>query len=288
MSLGDQWHAPAPNLRIRYVPSQQPHASPQQPVEQGLVLDESEDSGIIEITRDFQPLNNFKEINLSDVVMKAFEVDKDIELPVYCHSISVIGDYLWCTGLDENKVIMVNMADGDTETHALAMMEHPSCIIDTSTITGRLLIGCCHGEGLHEVDIKCGYRQRVHKGSICDGTVYNDEVYALQYQHHDTNTSHILVFKHNGTEWTLQNDMELDYCRTSHNDTIAVNKDGIHISSWSNNNVFLYDFNGVFIRYEATMPYDDPPPRPRFCQRDDHGSLLLTDSCHGKVRDTYM
>ena len=64
----------------------------------------------------------------------------------------------------------------------------------------------------------------------------------------DANNSQVVLLQHDGVDWRLKRSLELDYCGSNHNDTLAASALGLHVTSWCNNNVLLYDFNGAFKR----------------------------------------
>lgn len=159
-------------------------------------------------------------------------------------------------------------------------------ILLLAACAGRVIVCCGQEAGLHELDTDTNYRCMLRRGSFCSGAVFNDQLYVLQYQSHGIDTSRVLKYSHSGVEWVLCADMELDYCRANHNDTLAVSARGLHVTSWRNHNVLLYGADGRFGEYERGVRGEDEErveDQWRLCGCDTRGRLLLTESVRGKV-----
>ena len=136
MSLSDQWHAPAANLHINY---RAPASTTTTPPSGGLVVESPSTTAVgeLDIKRNYEAINFDKPLQISDLLSRLFAKDCEVQLPSYGHSLTEVGDTMWCTEFDKNRILVLNTKTGSVlKTITSAMLNHPTCVINTVSQSG--------------------------------------------------------------------------------------------------------------------------------------------------------
>lgn len=206
---------------------------------------------------------------------------KQYEYPYYIEKMVLVNNELWCTIWDGLHVYNRNC-------ERVKEIKHPQMnkvmglthLVDLRSMA----VACTENYGLHQLDCTGRYLSKVAEGSFSDVCYYKKQLYAL-----DCSQAVIYIFQYirKDKAWRELGKIKLRHSKPSYSDRIAVYSDGIYVSAYNDDCVYLYSPTSSELQSKTGEKGSGLAGKlngPRVCDVESVGNVLVTDFANNRLQ----